>query len=115
MKYKEYLKTTRWQTLRSFALKRDDNRCRVCSDSKQVEVHHRTYGSINTQAELDDTITLCHKCHDLFHFPDKFRTTKQDRLCMHLGMIEAYKTIAKITSKVTSDFIKINEEELTEL
>jgi 5-methylcytosine-specific restriction endonuclease McrA len=46
-------------------LERDDS-CRVCGSKESLDVHHRTY-RYRGEERMEDLITLCRPCHELFH------------------------------------------------
>lgn len=64
--YEEYLRSTRWQILRGEALQRFDNRCALCYDDRNLEVHHRTYDRLGDE-EISDLVALCSWCHGKHH------------------------------------------------
>jgi hypothetical protein len=65
--YAAYLETDTWKKIRGIAVRRDDNRCRVCNSARYIQVHHRKYPSVLGTESTEDLITLCGKCHELFH------------------------------------------------
>jgi len=67
-KYYAYLQTDTWKQIRDRVVKRDMGRCRVCNSPKLLNVHHRKYPAVYGEELLIDLITLCEKCHELFHF-----------------------------------------------
>ena len=69
MTYKEQLLDPRWQKKRLSILERDDWRCRYCQSNKStLVVHHLIYEhQFAWEAEDDDLITLCEKCHKEYH------------------------------------------------
>ena len=66
MTYKEYLASPAWRQLRELALQRDQYCCRLCTNTEQLEVHHRHYENFGRE-DLNDLTTLCRTCHDLVH------------------------------------------------
>lgn len=54
-----------WPELARRARERDGNRCRTCNSRDRLEVHHRSYTTMNTPEELDDLTTLCRVCHQV--------------------------------------------------
>jgi 5-methylcytosine-specific restriction endonuclease McrA len=63
-----------WETLRVIVLKRDNYTCQICGKKKKVEVHHKDRTGSNRLAkemnnDLDNLITLCHKCHLILDCP----------------------------------------------
>lgn len=64
MTYAEKLKDPRWQRKRLDILNRDDFTCRCCSDkTEELHVHHIKYNSNPWEADDEDLITVCKKCH----------------------------------------------------
>lgn len=71
MDYKDYLKTTHWQSLRFDILKRDKGICQKCHYKfKKLEVHHLTYDRRGCELP-EDLICLCHECHRKIHGLEK--------------------------------------------
>jgi 5-methylcytosine-specific restriction endonuclease McrA len=73
-RYKELLKRPEWQKKRLEIFERDSFACRVCNNDKiTISVHHRRY--LKDLKPWDyhesDLLTLCEKCHDLFHHEKK--------------------------------------------
>ena len=67
--YEDRRATGEWDIIRRQVLLRDGYRCRVCNRHKSevpLHVHHRTYKRY-AQESLEDLITLCARCHGLFH------------------------------------------------
>lgn len=64
-KYSEYLKSPEWRERRKKVLDRDNEECQLCK-GKGSHVHHKTYQNIFNEP-LEDLITLCRDCHDMFH------------------------------------------------
>ena len=67
--YKEYLKSLRWQGLRSKRLKLDEYTCQDCSKeltTTNAHVHHLTYKRLGDE-RMSDLVTLCRSCHELRH------------------------------------------------
>jgi 5-methylcytosine-specific restriction endonuclease McrA len=66
--YAERRRTKEWAILKKQVHRRDGYRCRLCGrDGVQLHVHHRTYETY-AEERLEDLITLCHTCHEHFHF-----------------------------------------------
>lgn len=66
MSYGLYLKTPHWQSVRKAALARAENRCALCNDIQNLEVHHRTYSRRGAERPAD-VVVLCGACHSRFH------------------------------------------------
>ena len=62
--YLRYLLTPEWRSLADQAKERDHYRCVYCGSPDELEVHHKTYKRVGHE-ELDDLITLCHRCHGI--------------------------------------------------
>ena len=70
MDYKEKLKDPRWQKKRLQILERDDWKCQVCmNDKDMLIVHHKQYINGNDCWDYPNhfLITLCNKCHEKIH------------------------------------------------
>jgi hypothetical protein len=65
--YTAYLNTSVWKKKRQKAIDRDGGRCRLCNSTKRLNVHHRAYPEVWGTEPIEDLITLCGKCHDIFH------------------------------------------------
>lgn len=66
MPYQDYLRTDHWQSVREVALERAEEKCQLCSSTKRLHVHHRTYDHRGYEAP-DDVTVLCAGCHQSFH------------------------------------------------
>ena len=64
MNYKAYLRTPAWRSLSDQAKARDHYRCVLCGSPDELEVHHKTYKRVGRE-DLDDLVTLCHRCHGI--------------------------------------------------
>ena len=42
----------------------------MCGTAKNLRVHHISYATLGTDAEIDDLVTLCDKCHEEVHAVD---------------------------------------------
>lgn len=60
----------KWTAIREEALKRDEQRCRICGGFDRVEVHHQKKHKTNRNHELDNLITLCSACHRELRNPE---------------------------------------------
>lgn len=63
----EYLKSPKWYSLKRTVLARDGYKCRVCSSTTDLQVHHITYIGLGGNEELEDLATLCGTCHSKLH------------------------------------------------
>jgi 5-methylcytosine-specific restriction endonuclease McrA len=66
MPYREYLKTSEWQEIRARKLSECAHRCQVCSSTRSLNVHHRTYERRGAE-DMGDLTVLCLGCHQIFH------------------------------------------------
>lgn len=60
--YLEYLKSERWKKLRLIVLERCNHQCQTCTNTKHLQVHHRTYERVGHEL-LTDLGVLCRGCH----------------------------------------------------
>lgn len=67
--YKEQLENQLWLNKRAEILQRDGFRCRYCSETKGLQVHHKHYveGRLAWEYDDSDLITLCKSCHAKEH------------------------------------------------
>ena len=63
--YKEYLKSDYWIEL-SNNLKAKFNKCQLCGNKQNLNVHHNNYDCLYKETEKD-LIVLCKLCHRKFH------------------------------------------------
>lgn len=66
VEYKEYLNGDHWKDIRLKALDRAGNRCQLCCNTDNLNVHHNTYKNIGRE-DLKDLVVLCRECHAKFH------------------------------------------------
>lgn len=62
-KYLAYLKSARWDELRTERIKMDNFQCRLCGNPHQLHVHHLYYPETLGTETVNDLITLCADCH----------------------------------------------------
>lgn len=72
MRYKEYLQSRAWKTLRRECFTRDGFQCVVCGSAININAHHTNYDHVG-QHEIDDLVTLCECCHKKAHETDNER------------------------------------------
>lgn len=73
--YNSLLKSPQWIEKRKIILARDNNKCRCCSSTTGLHVHHRQYhlskqtGNFIVPWKYENKylITLCEKCHSAGH------------------------------------------------
>jgi 5-methylcytosine-specific restriction endonuclease McrA len=76
MPYKEFLKTTFWQTVKQNALTKAKHRCQICNTTECLQVHHRTYANRGWEDLHPEELTvLCDGCHSKHH--DKLANPKE--------------------------------------
>lgn len=67
--YKRYIKSKEWQQKKNERLKKDQQVCKHCGSTRNLEVHHKTYKNFGRES-IDDLITLCRDCHEKMHGAD---------------------------------------------
>lgn len=68
MPYKEFLTTPYWKGIAMFVKRRDGWRCTECGSTKDLDVHHKTYGNHGNEINsIGDLTTLCRNCHQRAH------------------------------------------------
>jgi hypothetical protein len=80
--YGALLFTPEWRSKREEILLRDNHHCVVCSNNKNLQVHHRQYHFIVQQNQFKQPwdypnnllITLCESCHKRGHNKHKVPT-----------------------------------------
>ncbi len=73
--YEVLLQNPLWKSKRERIRERDNNKCRNCGTTKQLQVHHKQYhikkesGNFKSPWEYNEKylITLCSKCHHKGH------------------------------------------------
>jgi len=60
-------KATDWRKVRVVVLKRDGHRCRACSSTQGLEVHHVVMRSLGGKDDATNLIALCRDCHRSVH------------------------------------------------
>ena len=108
--YKKYLQSPRWKKLRERAKKRDEYCCKVCNSITNLQVHHRNYYRLKKDGEIKDLITLCERCHKMFHLYNKPFATNWEQSynskfdCLHLPHSELKTFIQQEIDKIIYDF-----------
>lgn len=73
--YREYLKTSRWESVRERALQRAGHACRRCGERAGrsakgnrtgLQVHHLNYDHVGFERD-EDLVVLCFACHRTEH------------------------------------------------
>ena len=57
------MQSDKWKHKRLLRLKVDRFKCRTCSNTEDLEVHHVSYQNLGNE-DLEDLITLCKDCHN---------------------------------------------------
>ena len=65
-KYRAYLESEKWKSIRNKKISESGNRCQLCNKSGLLNVHHRTYDNVFNE-KMEDLIVLCRECHAHFH------------------------------------------------
>ena len=71
-RYEAYLQTPQFGEIRNSVFRRDNYRCVICGSSKDIIPHHLTYVNIFHE-NICDLITLCNRCHTIYHAIDRRR------------------------------------------
>lgn len=69
MNYKDYLETIYWKTVAQYKKELCKKSCQICSDNKNVSVHHNKYDHRGQEHLFlnEDLVCLCDVCHKKFH------------------------------------------------
>jgi len=73
-----YYKSDRWQELRAQRLEMDGEECVLCTETENLQVHHRRYPELLGTESVKDLITLCADCHHNYHSPPGLRETQEE-------------------------------------
>lgn len=65
--YELYLTSEHWSQLREQALNRANRKCEACRSIKSLQGHHLLYRPALTDCTTDDIMSLCDRCHKLWH------------------------------------------------
>lgn len=63
-KYRDFLASPEWVRVRDMTLRLDDNKCCICGNTEQLEVHHYRYGN-GYMFDLYNLVTVCRYCHEV--------------------------------------------------
>lgn len=67
-KYKVYLLSDKWKTIKNKILAKYNNRCVFCGSDNKLQVHHLSYKHIYDEGNhLEDLVLVCDKCHKMIH------------------------------------------------
>ena len=69
--YSQMLQSRMWKAKRVQVIFRDRNKCRICNDTKNLQVHHKQYHTCKVTGkkknpwdyQLKYLVTLCSDCH----------------------------------------------------
>lgn len=73
LKYREYLKSSKWKEIARKRMEIDGNRCVMCgsrgTQGNPLECHHLSYKSLYEEESriYQDLVSLCHCCHKSVH------------------------------------------------
>ena len=70
--YCDYLKSEHWITTSRLAQEHYGNKCTRCSETKNLQTHHKSYANIGKE-KLSDLDVLCKKCHKEEHTTKKIK------------------------------------------
>ena len=75
-KYKNVLKSKKWQDIRKFVFNRDGNKCLKCSSTDNLNAHHLYYykGQNPLNTPVEHIVTLCNRCHKIEHEEHDFKS-----------------------------------------
>jgi hypothetical protein len=65
--YQQYLQSEHWQVFKLSKILQEDKTCLACNSWEHIQLHHMIYRDRWEDAELEDTVWLCMKCHKIFH------------------------------------------------
>lgn len=66
IRYETYLASPEWKKKRAEIKDFYGNKCYICGDENNLEVHHIDYKGLGHETEYD-TVCLCHDCHMKMH------------------------------------------------
>jgi uncharacterized protein YlaI len=64
--YIAYLDSPKWQRKKANRKALDQNQCRLCFATTQLQVHHVTYDRLFNEP-MSDLLTVCKSCHEVIH------------------------------------------------
>jgi 5-methylcytosine-specific restriction endonuclease McrA len=65
-KYKRYLVTEKWLSMKNKVMKRDAYLCQCCLSAEATICHHKTYERKYNEAAFD-LVAVCFYCHEKIH------------------------------------------------
>ena len=99
--YEAYLQTEEFDQIRQAVFSRDGRKCVVCGSTETLQPHHLTYDRLYHE-EISDLITLCRRCHSIYHAIDKRREA--------LATISRYKELEQSKQDYEAKYNKIEAE-----
>ena len=66
IKYKKYLKSEKWNKIKTRIHKLRGGKCERCNSKHQLQVHHKHYKNVFKE-KMQDLELLCRKCHRSEH------------------------------------------------
>ena len=71
MSYNDFLHTPYWEAISAYKKYKENYKCALCGDNKNLATHHKTYDRHGREHEYavikEDLIVLCKDCHSKFH------------------------------------------------
>ena len=71
MSYKDFLSTLYWEIISAYKKYKENYKCALCGNNKNLATHHKTYDRHGREHEYivfkEDLIVLCKDCHSKFH------------------------------------------------
>lgn len=65
--YLQYLESQHWSELRQTCFNRSNRKCEACESKVSLQGHHLIYRNPLETCTAEDIMTLCDRCHELFH------------------------------------------------
>lgn len=76
VKYKQYLRSEEWKSLRNTILLKK-TKCQCCEKKNAVDVHHMVYRNY-VDTKISDLLPVCRDCHNYIHLAIKDNYISQD-------------------------------------
>lgn len=65
--YKKHWNRPVWKHIRAYRFYLDDYKCVYCGRTTELQCHHLSYDSLDTDKEIQDCRTVCNPCHQQLH------------------------------------------------
>ena len=113
-KYRYYLQSDTWKSIRQKALEFYGTICCRCGEHG-TDVHHKTYERVGGQELMEDLEVMCRSCHDAYHRVQRAykkksnrQPSKKKRKGIHERALRGYltstqKDLIKNTFSISSD------------